>query len=38
MLGTAGLDPTRESQDTQSTELRFSAKLGEESEVELALV
>jgi hypothetical protein len=38
MLGTEGLEPTRESQNTQSLELRFRALLGEEPKVELALV
>lgn len=35
---TEGLEPTRESQTTQSMELRFRANLGEESGVELAFV
>jgi hypothetical protein len=34
----AAVRPTRESQNTQFLELRFRAKLGDEPEVELALV
>jgi hypothetical protein len=38
MLGTEGLEPTRESQNTQPLGVRFRAKLGDKPEVELALV
>jgi hypothetical protein len=38
MLGTEGSAPTRESQNTQPTELRFRAMLSRNPEVELALV
>jgi hypothetical protein len=38
MLGTEGLEPRRESQNTQSSELRFRALLDEgNSEVQLVL-
>jgi hypothetical protein len=37
-LGTEGLDPTRKVRNTQPPALRFRATLGEETEVELALV
>ena len=36
--GAEGREPIRESQNTQSSELRFSATLGDEPKVELALV
>jgi hypothetical protein len=38
MLGAEGLEPTRESQNTQSHELRFHATLGEDPKIELTLV
>jgi hypothetical protein len=38
MLGTEGLEPIRESRNTQPLELRFRAKLGEEPKVEVSLV
>jgi hypothetical protein len=34
----AALGSTRESQNTQPSEVRFRAKLGDEPEIELALV
>ena len=37
-LSEAAVEPIRESQNTQSVEVRFRAMLGRKSEVELAVV